>query len=97
MKATIPQESARQLDQARVVRVLLVIPHQDATALRQPCERPLHDPAPRLVPLRPVARLLLLTDGGAEVVSGPAVLVWTSLKRSSSPGGRWYKSRSIPG
>jgi hypothetical protein len=24
-------------------------------------------------------------------------MVWTSLKRSGSPGGRWYKSRSISG
>src|SRR3954466_5955085 len=62
MEATIPEETAGQLDQAQVVPVLLLISHQDATALRQPGERPLHDPSPRLLPLRSVARLLLLTD-----------------------------------
>src|SRR4051794_15462896 len=38
-----------------------------------------------------------LLGGVVEVASEPTGMVWTSLKRSGSPGGRWYKSRSIPG
>src|SRR3954465_12576167 len=62
METTIPEQAAGQLDQAQVVAVLLLVPHQEATALRQPGERPLHHPATRLVPLRTVAPLPLLAD-----------------------------------
>jgi hypothetical protein len=44
----VPVQSEGQLDQPQVVDVLLVVPHQDAPALRQPRQRPLHHPPPRL-------------------------------------------------
>src|SRR5262249_42498086 len=44
----IPVQRAGELDQAQVVRVLLVVPHQDPTALRQPRQRSLHHPTTRL-------------------------------------------------
>ena len=58
----LPEQSASQLNQREVVDVLLLVPHQDPAALRQPCERPLDHPSPRLVALRSVAALLFLTD-----------------------------------
>src|SRR3982750_1440148 len=58
----IPDQSARELNQPEVVDVLLLVPHQDPAAFRQPRQGPLDYPAPRLVPLRLVAGLLLLAD-----------------------------------
>ena len=62
MEPAIPEQSASQLNQREVVDVLLLVPHQDPAALRQPCERPLDHPSPRLVALRSVAALLFLAD-----------------------------------
>src|SRR6478735_3688935 len=62
VKATIPEQPARQLDQPEVVAIFLVVADEDAAALRQPGEGPLHHPTTWLVTLRSVARLPLLAD-----------------------------------
>src|SRR5829696_2335351 len=62
VKAAIPEQPARQLDQPEVVAILLVVTDQDAAALRQPGERPLHHPPTRLVALRSVTPPGLLAD-----------------------------------
>src|SRR5271166_4580209 len=56
------KQTAGELDQAQVVLPMLVVTDQDRPALRQPCQRPLHHPAPCLAtpgkPLLPA----VLTD-----------------------------------
>src|SRR2546421_12088632 len=60
MKSSEPVQEARQLDQAQIVHWVLVVPHQDGSALRQPTQGPLHHPATWLAPPRsPFGRALL--------------------------------------
>lgn len=47
-QSAVPEERAGQLHQAQVVLGVLVVSHQHGPQLREPGERPLHDPAPRL-------------------------------------------------
>src|SRR5271157_5726698 len=62
VQSSIPKQTAGELDQAQVVLPMLVVTDQDRPALRQPCQRPLHHPAPCLAtpgkPLLPA----VLTD-----------------------------------
>jgi hypothetical protein len=62
MEAAVSEQAAGPWDQAQVVLVLLVVPHQDPAALEQPCECPLHYPVTWFVALGLVTRLPLLAD-----------------------------------
>src|SRR5512135_850576 len=62
MKSSEPEQATRPLDQAQVVLRLLVVAHQDRTALAQPGHRPLHHPPPRLAPAGPPTRTPILPD-----------------------------------
>src|SRR5215207_1193413 len=61
MLTAVPQQDAGYLDEPQVVGGLLLIAHQDRSALREPAQRPLHHPPPRRVALlaRGVVELLL--------------------------------------
>ena len=48
MKPSKPQQAARELDQPQAVRGVLLVADQQAPALRQPGQRPLDHPTPRL-------------------------------------------------
>src|SRR5262245_22830409 len=63
MQSAIPEQAAGQLHQSQVVKVMLVVTYQDRSAFRQPGQRPLHYPAPRLVPpLAGPGRCLFFAD-----------------------------------
>ena len=57
-ESPVPQQPAGHLNQPKIVAILLLPTDQDAAALRQPRERTLHHPTPRLVTPRPVAPFL---------------------------------------
>src|SRR5271166_5662265 len=77
------KQTAGELDQAQVVLPMLVVTDQDRPALRQPCQRPLHHPAPCLAtpgkPLLPA----VLTDR-------PDVAVYPFSSVTSCPVGLSY-------
>src|SRR5687768_2713845 len=83
MVATEPEQPTGELEQAEVILGLLLPADQDATALRQPGQRPLHHPSASrmaLGSLRPLVtdernvRLVVVVDAGA-----PAILVVIAL------------------
>src|SRR5258708_6917344 len=60
-EANLPQR-ARELHDRQVVLRLLLIADDDPAAAVQPADRPLHYPAPGLVPLAALGIFLLLAD-----------------------------------
>src|SRR4051812_47223223 len=62
MVAPIPQQDAGHLDQPQVVRGLLLVAHQDGSALREPAQSSLHHPSPRRIAFLARIVFLLLAD-----------------------------------
>jgi hypothetical protein len=62
MESAVPKQATRQLQEPQVVYPMLVVPHQQSSALAQPTQRPLHHPPAWFVPFPPVTRFLLVAD-----------------------------------
>ena len=62
MDSAEPQESTGELDQAEVIECVLVIANEDCTALGQPAQSALHNPAAWPVLVLPTRDGFFLTD-----------------------------------